>query len=312
MTQFNFTKIIASDRLELEIRSSAITKALDFITTDGNQVIIYFKADLSGSEETLLSALVAAHIPNPLPDNVVKPVKIDGTSLDGGRLMIADNRVPLGFTLYVAGEADNIVTGAFGGGTPMKFSAPNKVREFQMLNHFYVIGARAIWQDCSIDCYFKATMVAPASSGFLQVPGDFTKVALGGPYNKYKPVAAGTGDWSGTLSEKKLNTQILKATPVPTAGNLGWFDYDSDLNILTPNLEQKGGYDLYDFEVNLHAFARKIWGAPSGQTNLDVTGLVGKKIFNTWKMKLEFELDGGVLVNEKAAAYFIMATQRNI
>lgn len=312
MLQFNFTKIIASDRLEFEIRSSAITKALDFITTEGAQVTIYFKSDLSPGEETLLSAIVASHVATPLPDNVVKPVSIDGTKLDGGRIIMADNRVPLGYTLYVSGEADNILTGAFGSGAPMKFDSANLVREFQLLTHVFIIGARTSWENCSIDNFFKATMIAPASSGFTLGVGDFVKVPLGGPYNKMKPVAAGTGTWAGTLNEKKPSTQILKATPVPTAGNLGWFDYDSDLNVLTPNLEQKGGYDLYDFDINLHSFARKVWASPSGQTDLDIAGLVGKKIFNTWKLKIEFAKDGGTIATERAAAFFIIATQKNI
>lgn len=56
-----------TDRLTLEIRASAITVALDYITTAGDDCTIYFKADLSTDNVTILDSVVAAHSGEPLP-----------------------------------------------------------------------------------------------------------------------------------------------------------------------------------------------------------------------------------------------------
>lgn len=318
MTKYSYSiasdtpnQMVSPSRLENEIKESAIVTAIDRIETAGDVIDVWMKAALSGGDETLLDGLVGAHSGEPLPDTSL-PVSLPDVKLEDGRLYVAQNRVPPGYTLYVTGEADNIATGGFGGGAQMKFDAANTVREFQLLSHSYAIGARAQWQGCSIDCYFKATLIAPACSGFTNAAGDFDKVSLGGGFNMFKPVTAGTGAWTGNLSDKLTSTQILKATPVPVAGNVGWFDYNSDTNILTANMAQQGGYNLYDFPINLHAFARKVWGKADGETSLMVEGLVGKLLFNAWKIKIEFALEGGTLSTEKAALFFIAATQRNI
>jgi hypothetical protein len=74
-TKYSYEKECDSNRLAQEISASAIITALDRIervtTTD-----IWFKDALSGGDETILSALVTAHVNTPLPDDVVKPVSI--------------------------------------------------------------------------------------------------------------------------------------------------------------------------------------------------------------------------------------------
>jgi hypothetical protein len=55
------------DLLEKEIRDSAITIALDFISALGNQITIAFKATLSAEEEVLLETIVANHIKIDVP-----------------------------------------------------------------------------------------------------------------------------------------------------------------------------------------------------------------------------------------------------
>lgn len=76
MAVYNYTKVVASDRLELEIRESNITVALDYITTSGSNLDIYFKASLSEAEETALDGLVTAHVATALEDNTIKPVSV--------------------------------------------------------------------------------------------------------------------------------------------------------------------------------------------------------------------------------------------
>lgn len=231
-----------------------------------------------------------------------------------GRQMFADNRVPPGYSLYIAGESDNIYTGQFGGGDRLKFEVDHPTRYFQLLNHYYAIGARVCWEGCDMNSFINATLIAPATTGLTNAPGDFNKQALGGGANMIVPALPGAGSWTMNLNAKYANTQILKCTPVPVAGNSGWFDYNADSNTLTNNLSQTGGYNLYDFQINLHAFGRKIWGSKQDgwQTELDVSGLVGKYLFNFWKIKLDFALDVGTLEAQKAAIHFMVAAKRNI
>ena len=67
MYQFNKSPC-ATDRLDQEIRGSAITVALDYINSVSGIIYIYFKAALSESEQALLSSIVTAHTGVPLPD----------------------------------------------------------------------------------------------------------------------------------------------------------------------------------------------------------------------------------------------------
>lgn len=251
---------------------------------------------------------------NWLKNGLATEVSLSGVTPNLSRLPVTNNRIPAGYSIYGVGEADNITNGTYGGGVQLQFDSTNDEREFQLLNHYYAIGARAVWKNCDIDNYFSATLIAPASSGFTNTTGDFDKVNLGGSLNMYKPVTAGTGAWDADLTDTLAGTSILKATPVPSAGNQGWFDYDSETNILTTNMSQTGGYNLYDFDVNLHAFGRRVWGTSQsgGVTGIDVPDLVGKLIYNSWKVKLEFGLEGGLLGSEKAAVTFYVGTKGNI
>jgi len=67
--------IVATDRLTLEIRASAIVTALDRIDTSGDACDVWFKAALSQGDETILDGLIAAHTgaalaPDPTPVEV--------------------------------------------------------------------------------------------------------------------------------------------------------------------------------------------------------------------------------------------------
>ena len=243
-------------------------------------------------------------------------VAIKGVSVEEGRLMQANNAVALGYTLYITGESDNLTTGAFGGGDPLKFNSSNATRYLQLKSHFFGLGAKAIASStCSLDHYFDGTMIAPATTHEVLETGDYNKVEVVPSSGLYifVPAAPGTGAYSLDLTAKITNTDILKTTMVPSTGNAGFFDYDSETNVITPNLTQTGGYNAYSFDVNLHAFGRKLWVSPGEEMGLDVSNLVGKKLFNMWKIKIEFKKDGGSLVaGEEARVKFICATKQNI
>lgn len=59
--------IAATDRLEQEVRLSAIATAIDHINTSGDNCDLWFKDVLSGGDQNILNGLVAAHSGTPLP-----------------------------------------------------------------------------------------------------------------------------------------------------------------------------------------------------------------------------------------------------
>jgi len=66
-------------RFSLEIRASAITKALDSVLVAGGNCVVTFKADLSAGEEAALEALVFAHSGAPIPP-VMPKLREDGVA----------------------------------------------------------------------------------------------------------------------------------------------------------------------------------------------------------------------------------------
>ena len=83
--KYSYTKEVVLGRLELEIKASAdVTKALDYMTSLGTAVDIYFKAELSEAEETALDAIVDAHVPTLLPDQATL-VELDEPKDEDGR-----------------------------------------------------------------------------------------------------------------------------------------------------------------------------------------------------------------------------------
>lgn len=71
MSNYVFEKFCRLDQLESEIRSSAIITALDYINGSATETTVYFKAALSSADETILSTVVNAHI----PQAVVQPAQ---------------------------------------------------------------------------------------------------------------------------------------------------------------------------------------------------------------------------------------------
>lgn len=76
MVTYNFTKVVSSDRLTQEIQTSAITVALDHITTSGTTVYVNFKAQLTELEMSILDGIIQSHQAIPLAENVIPTVKV--------------------------------------------------------------------------------------------------------------------------------------------------------------------------------------------------------------------------------------------
>lgn len=229
------------------------------------------------------------------------------------RPLVATNRIPEGYTLYFTGTADDISNGVAGAGDDLlldgsSLAGGSNKATFQLLNHYYLVGAKCFASGVTIGThYITARLYAPATTGLTQTTGDYNKSSLGGGMNMIVPVSAGTGSWDLDLTATLPNTQILRAVPVPVAGNTGWFDYDKTNNVITRNMSQTGGYNLYDFDVDLHYFVRKGW-LTSGEIQISAEDTVAKQQFNFWK--IEFELNTSLL-GPSAAILLEVATKDN-
>lgn len=79
-TKYTYSKSVNAAKLEQEVKASSIVTALDYITSTSTAVDVWFKATLSGPDETTLIAIVNAHTntPLPLPE---EPVDSDGSRI---------------------------------------------------------------------------------------------------------------------------------------------------------------------------------------------------------------------------------------
>lgn len=231
------------------------------------------------------------------------------------RSIVVVNRMEPGYTVYPTGRADNIAAGTYGNGTILKLdnSTPGTSNKatFQLLNHWYGIGGRVIWESASLDDTMEAMLVAPASTGLTNATGDYTKYNIGGPYNMIVPVTEGAGDWSIDLTTKLTNTQILKCVPVPAVGPTGWFDYDSVTNVLTRNMSQAGNCNLYDFDINLFRFANAVFGRKQdgAETHLESSDVIGKLLYNTWQIRFTLNV---VTTGVRCGVVITTATKKNV
>jgi len=97
--EYNFTKLVNTDQLTQEIRTSVIVTALDYIDLDGTALSIFFKATLSGGDETILNQIVSAHVPNTnslafVEDIVIEDAGAPSTPAAGfGRLFVESKKL---------------------------------------------------------------------------------------------------------------------------------------------------------------------------------------------------------------------------
>jgi len=74
-SDFSGSHLCNSDRFSYEIRSSSIASALDYITTTGDAVDVYFKEPLSSQDFYTFSCLAVSHSGMPMP-SPVEPVTL--------------------------------------------------------------------------------------------------------------------------------------------------------------------------------------------------------------------------------------------
>lgn len=219
-----------------------------------------------------------------------KPIDI---RTDDGLQTQSVNRIPFGYTIFPTGVSDDHVAGTFGDGDELFMDKDNLTADFQMINHWYAIGGDSSWgSGVSNRDKISATLYAMATMGTNGAGFDFIKAPTGLGFNLFVYVGTGNGDWDLDLtSPLHAGKEMLKVTPVPVAGNTGFFDFDKKTNTLKPNATQTGGYNLYDIELPLFSFARYLWGHAGGGTRpFKEPDVVGKLLYANWFIRFQLTI----------------------
>lgn len=205
------------------------------------------------------------------------------------RALIACNRVPSGYTVYLCGSSDDVISGVYGAGGAIKLDWNTTQFELQLLRNFYAIGGRVFWEGADLSDHVDVKIYGPASTGLTLATGDYNKVEVIPSSGLYiiVPTTPGTGAWSMDLADTlNGNVDILSKTPIPAPAKDGYFNYDKDTNALTANLTGTGSYNLYDFDIDLHRYGSNIFGRPTGSESwFESTDIVGKLSLAMWKMR---------------------------
>jgi len=110
MTKYTYEKEINSNQLQNQIQNSSITVALNHIDTAGLNVDIWFKAELSNSEISILNSIVSDHIPviDPVVAQEVKIVEdaVFKGDEDGSQKVTVQPRLGSGVTIITHNFGD--------------------------------------------------------------------------------------------------------------------------------------------------------------------------------------------------------------
>ena len=170
---------VSSGRLTVEIQNSAIVSAVDYINTNGNECDIWFKAELSVGDKTILDGVVADHDGTFIP-NVDTAPRME----DGRPLVRADTR-PLGtMTVFTCIGDDST---SIGGGVSLKwdFSTDDDLYTGPEVPSGYKCKQLLLSFHCPV--YMK-----DGSMYFFDAPwGSYVQMSVAIPPGQYYPNPAG-------------------------------------------------------------------------------------------------------------------------
>jgi hypothetical protein len=241
---------VDSTRLDQEIRDSAITVALAYITTSEDVCAVWFRAELGGADQGVLAAVVAAHSGDPLAA-LVEPQDVDG------RKFTAPNLFPLGVLTNFCGALDNVETGEVGseGLCILSNEMGTTTKVMQFVQWSYLAGGHIFFRGMEIGDWVGLDVYCPATVG-VEHPGggNYNKVAVGGGASIFVPTAPGAGQWDLDLTAREnANVGFAKVRPVPAPSRTGCFDWSED-EVVTVNPLGQGSYHLFDVDVPLSQF----------------------------------------------------------
>lgn len=113
-SKYTYNKAVNAVKLEQEVKASSIVTALDYITSTSTAVDVWFKAALSGPDETALIAIVNAHVntPLPLPE---EPTDSDGSRIFRPKVTKTGWHYEPRFINYQVGVYDSLNNKSLGG-----------------------------------------------------------------------------------------------------------------------------------------------------------------------------------------------------
>jgi hypothetical protein len=286
-------------RLRSEIQASAIITALERVDSLGDEARIVFKAELSEDDQTALNGLVAAHTGEPLSDDVIPVVQLNSPQVEGNTPVVASNTWPLEHNVVWCGEGDDVAAGSIGGGVEFAIEQDSQgdgTVELQFIDPIRLGGGHVFWKDCAFGDWASFLVYAPATSNIVSNPGAgaYAKLPIGGGASVLvTPGVPGSDgpNWDVNLSEPlNANVNFPKAVPVPAAAGDGFFTYDVATRVLTYT-PGTGTHNLFDAEIPLSMFIRKLRLMDAGDMDLTVFDNVPACILPQWKSRVTLHRD---------------------
>lgn len=275
--------------LQDQVRASAIVTALDFIGTEGDACDIWFKADLSGGDQTLLASVVAAHDGAETPDAPrVQLTDRNGAPLPlatDGKLFVLPNIFPGECILTFSGAEDSETTPLEGALFGLQAAPEDSAEQvWSFIDGVYISGGHIEWEGGSFGSQLEfeiwttaSTTKAPAVAN----QGNCNRVATGLGFDIIVP-AAGNGAYD-----------LDSACPVPAYANeteeqTGYWECE-DLWIgrgtMSPGVPQHAKYNLFTAPLEAAHLCRLHLMKDSGSRDVVLPNIKPKWLLPHWRLK---------------------------
>ena len=261
--------VVAPDKLEYEIRNSAIVIALSYINIVNDTCEIYFKAELTPEDEVVLENIVHNHDGEPFISydevKVVNAIKLEATNLSG-KIEVHESSRTAGTTTYFTGSGDDpndIMDVGNGELFMLRHRIGDPMTQYLYLdfniveNPTWIHEGYIIWKDAQFDLIsFEIVPLIPTwtlSSG--------TNYKL---YNNYMIIPAeGNGNVEITSDLGDPRGGLVFMPTDETGNKLAGF-WNADWNSTTKRYENitaapsgDGDYNIFAYEIPLSRFVNK-------------------------------------------------------
>ena len=257
---------VATDKLDIEIKVSTITIALDYINTDSDYCDIWFKSSLGGSDQTTLSGIVSSH--DGVAETIVDQVTLSDELRDTtGKLRIHQSSRKTGTKTYFtsAGDDPTDVTDV-GGGTEFCFHHATGSGLSQTLyidlncieNETWIHEGYIMWKGCDHDhINFE---IIPRTVNYTTSSGTYYNI-----YGGYLVIPAAGDGTANITSDLTAHDGGLVYMTDDEQGNTPAAYWNADWNTTTKEFENitaaptgNGRYNMFTVPVTLAKFANKI------------------------------------------------------
>jgi len=287
---YNYTKTpVAMDKLEAEIRASAIVTALRYATLLGTDALTVTMANtLSGGDETILNGIVTAH------DGVSLAVD-EPVNLDGRKIMHATPRKRGTFTCFTGAGDSQDDQSKIGGSNGTLMALHHEVAQSisqsiyidlnTIANDSHAHAGWMMWKDALNDLVTlvtvpKLTTYEAGSNTYYNLYGGYLVIPAAGngtitplvmklvevPLNEYGN-RSGAGYWNATYN---TTTKAFESITAAGAGD--------------------GRFNMFTVEVSLDRFINRVPLLGSGHMLLDTYD--ASQIGHNMRMKITLETSG--------------------